>query len=87
MLDGELDQSNKKGEVNLPLAPDYINRPMQMVSEKGKPAKTIYEIIEVANGHTRMHFYPVTVSSLFVMVKALSVASLALTAAHLLMYT
>jgi len=61
LLNGELDQNKeKKGKINLPLAPDYINRPMQMVSEDGKPAQTIYEVVEVVDGITRVHFYPVT---------------------------
>eukprot|EP00579_Thalassiosira_antarctica_P017619 CAMPEP_0201931702 /NCGR_PEP_ID=MMETSP0903-20130614/27896_1 /ASSEMBLY_ACC=CAM_ASM_000552 /TAXON_ID=420261 /ORGANISM="Thalassiosira antarctica, Strain CCMP982" /LENGTH=605 /DNA_ID=CAMNT_0048471105 /DNA_START=160 /DNA_END=1977 /DNA_ORIENTATION=- len=60
LLNGELKQNNKKGNINLPLAPDYINRPMQMVSEEGKPAQTIYEVIDVVDGLTRVNFYPVT---------------------------
>ena len=64
LLNGELDQNKyeKKGIIIMPLAPDYINRPMQMVSDKGKPAQTIYEVVDVADGRTRVHFYPVTVS-------------------------
>jgi len=57
-----LDGLNKKGTINLPLIPDYINRPMQMVSENGKPAMTIYEVVEVFDNITRVHFYPETVS-------------------------
>ena len=65
LLNGELDKSKRKGKINLPLTPDYINRPMQMVSKDGKPAQTIYEVVEVVNGLTRIHFYPVTVSLIF----------------------
>jgi len=60
LLDGELALS--KGTIDLPLLPDYINRPMQMVHEKGKPARTSYDVIEVKNNMTRVHFYPITVS-------------------------
>ena len=60
MLNGELDQSKKKGKIDLPIEPDYINRPMQMVSKKGKSAQTIYEVLSVGNGQTRVHFYPLT---------------------------
>lgn len=64
LLNGELNQDKygKKGTIHLPLAPDYINRPMQMVSDKGKPAQTIYEVGDFVDGRTRVHFYPVTVS-------------------------
>ena len=65
MLDGELGNNKpKKGNIDLPLAlaPDYINRPMQMVAEVGKPAQAVYEVIEVADGLTRVNFYPITVS-------------------------
>lgn len=59
MLEGEL--KNHRGEVNLPLSPDYLNRPMQMVDlAGGKPARTIYETVDVANGRTRVHFYLMT---------------------------
>jgi len=35
---------------------------MQKVCKEGKPAQTIYDVIEIADGRTRVHFYPVTVS-------------------------
>eukprot|EP00578_Thalassiosira_sp_NH16_P002202 CAMPEP_0181136708 /NCGR_PEP_ID=MMETSP1071-20121207/33316_1 /TAXON_ID=35127 /ORGANISM="Thalassiosira sp., Strain NH16" /LENGTH=615 /DNA_ID=CAMNT_0023223413 /DNA_START=74 /DNA_END=1921 /DNA_ORIENTATION=+ len=60
LLNGELAKNNTKGRISLPLAPDYINRPMQMVSQEGKPAQTIYEVMEVVDGLTRVHLYPVT---------------------------
>ena len=59
LLDGEWALS--KGTIDLPLLPDYINRPMQMVHEKGKPARTNYDVIEVKDNITRIHFYPITV--------------------------
>lgn len=45
------------GVISLPLAPDYINRPRQMVDfEKGKEAVTRYEVIDsvVYNGQKRV---------------------------------
>ena len=60
LLDGEL--ALIKGTIDLPLLPDYINRPMQMVHERGKQAITNYEVIEVKDNMTRVHFYPITVS-------------------------
>ena len=59
LLDGEMaDQSVSKGTIDLPLLPDYINRPMQMVHERGKQASTNYEVIEVKDNMTRVYFYP-----------------------------
>lgn len=58
-----------KGFIKLPLCPDYYNRPCQMVDfERGKPAITRYEIIQVEQGvidgknriYTRIAFYPET---------------------------
>lgn len=35
---------------------------MQIVCEDtGKPARTVYEVVETSNGRTRVHFYPLTV--------------------------
>ena len=33
-----------------------------MVAEGGKPAQAVYEVIEVADGLTRVNVYPITVS-------------------------
>jgi len=64
LLDGkQADQRGRTGTIGLPLLPDYINRPMQMVHEKGKQAITNYKVIDVKNNTTRVHFYPITVSS------------------------
>ncbi|OEU06476.1 ribosomal large subunit pseudouridine synthase A [Fragilariopsis cylindrus CCMP1102] len=53
-----------KGTIDLPLAGDYLNRPMQKVDRgpEGKPAVTHYEIIDDGREEdsTRIHFYPVT---------------------------
>ena len=70
-MEGKLSSASKsgknKGAIYLPLAGDYLNRPMQKVERgpEGKPAVTHYEINnnnknEKDNGRTRIHFYPVT---------------------------
>lgn len=52
----------KKGIISLPLLPDYLNRPRQMVNhEQGKEAITEYEILECIDGsHLRIALYPKT---------------------------
>ena len=53
---------SKKGIISLPLLPDYLNRPRQMVNhEQGKEAITEYEILERIDGsHLRIALYPKT---------------------------
>ena len=59
VLDREIEQEN--GRIALPLSPDYLNRPMQMVDyENGKPAVTSYRVISRGDGHTRISLTPVT---------------------------
>jgi len=59
ILDGELKE--EQGEINLPLAVDYADRPRQLVChERGKPSKTIWKRVEISNGKTRIHFFPIT---------------------------
>jgi tRNA pseudouridine32 synthase/23S rRNA pseudouridine746 synthase len=59
LLDGIV--SEDKGTIELPLKPDLVDRPRQMVCyEDGKSAKTIYHVLERKNGQTRIHFYPIT---------------------------
>lgn len=67
LLEGNLGEGvKKKGKIDLPLALDYLNRPMQKVDfEGGKSAITHYEIVKNSNinddpTRTRVHFYPVT---------------------------
>ena len=54
---------NDKGVIELPLRPDYVLRPMQVVDEeKGNVAITRYEVInrcEVSKT-TLVYFYPLT---------------------------
>lgn len=52
---------DKEGEINLPLIPDLYNRPMQLVCfETGKKSVTLWKVIEVNDGITRIHFWPLT---------------------------
>ena len=59
VLDGILEET--EGVINLPLIPDWNNRPRQMVCyENGKPAQTKYKAISHNNQQTRIYFYPIT---------------------------
>lgn len=50
-----------KGTISLPLRPDKMNRPMQIVDrERGKEAVTDYEIIGSDGSYTRVVLYPRT---------------------------
>lgn len=50
-----------EGIIDLPLAPDYINRPRQMVDKvDGKPSVTLYNIICSRDGRTFVNLYPQT---------------------------
>ena len=52
----------EKGIISLPLQPDYLNRPRQIVNhEQGKEAITEYEILErIDDSHLRIALYPKT---------------------------
>jgi len=59
LLDGLLEQSH--GYIDLPLRVDLEDRPRQLVCyEHGKSAQTKWKTIEVNNGKTKVHFYPIT---------------------------
>lgn len=59
LLDGLLEKSH--GYIDLPLRVDLDDRPRQLVCyEHGKPAQTKWKSIEVKNGKTKVHFYPIT---------------------------
>lgn len=58
ILDGII--TNQNGTISLPLRPDYIDRPRQVVDVAGKPAITKYEVIYIKNGKTRILLYPQT---------------------------
>lgn len=52
----------EKGSISLPLMPDYLDRPRQIVDhEQGKEAITEYEVLEpVDDSHLRIALYPKT---------------------------
>ena len=55
------DEYGVSGIINLPLIPDYDNRPAQMVDfNRGKEAVTRFRIIKVEQGRTQIEFAPVT---------------------------
>lgn len=59
LLEGELEQD--KGIINLPICPNPMDRPRQMVHYKlGKTALTYYEVIERRKGQTLVTFFPQT---------------------------
>jgi tRNA pseudouridine32 synthase/23S rRNA pseudouridine746 synthase len=59
LLDGIT--AENQGEINLPLRVDLDNRPNQIVCfEHGKPAKTLWKVIERKNGKTLVYFYPIS---------------------------
>ncbi len=59
LLNGILTQ--KEGEINLPLRADITDRPRQMVCfENGKKAITKWKKIEIKDGKTKIHFWPLT---------------------------
>ncbi len=50
-----------KGHIELPLSPDWLDRPRQKVDcDGGKEAVTDYEFTGVSNGRSRIIFYPLT---------------------------
>lgn len=59
LLEGEVPQD--EGEIRLPLCPDPLDRPRQIVSEEfGKPALTHYRVLERTSGKNLIAFYPQT---------------------------
>lgn len=50
-----------KGRIELPLSPDWLDRPRQRVDlDTGKDAVTDYEFLSVSDGHSRVMFHPLT---------------------------
>lgn len=50
-----------KGTIRLPLMPDYLDRPRQVVShDHGKEAITEYEVLEEKDGRRRLALWPMT---------------------------
>lgn len=61
LLDGLIPTAEQTGKISLPLCPDLLDRPRQMVSsEHGKEAVTEYRILSRTDRHTRIAFYPLT---------------------------
>ena len=59
LLDGIV--KDDKGTISLPLSPNALDRPRQMVNhEHGKDAITEYEVLERKDGRTLVAFYPLT---------------------------
>ncbi len=59
LLDGDV--AGDSGIIDLPLCPDVLDRPRQMVDYRhGKPAITRWEVIARHAGQTRVAFYPLT---------------------------
>lgn len=59
LLDGEV--ADDEGEIRLPIAPDWPNRPRQKVDFKeGKEAVTAYRVLERRGRQTRVEFRPST---------------------------
>ncbi len=53
--------ANNEGVIELPLRVDLNDRPRQVVCyEYGKPAKTIWRVVERYEDKTKVHFFPVT---------------------------
>ncbi|MDX1733951.1 MAG: pseudouridine synthase [Halioglobus sp.] len=50
-----------RGEIDLPIAPDWVNRPRQKIChERGKDALTLFEVLERQADRTRLLLKPVT---------------------------
>lgn len=59
LLDGILPE--EEGVIDLPICPDYLDRPRQMVNEElGKTAITRYQVMDRKNGQPRIAFFPLT---------------------------
>jgi tRNA pseudouridine32 synthase/23S rRNA pseudouridine746 synthase len=48
------------GRIELPLACDWPNRPRQMVTDRGKPARTDWAVVGREPGATRLRLTPLT---------------------------
>ncbi len=59
LLDGIVEGDG--GIIDLPLRVDLDDRPRQLVCyDYGKPARTVYKVLERKDGKTRVHFFPIT---------------------------
>lgn len=63
MLDGDFQEKGiaQHGLIDLPLAPDWLDRPRQRIDfENGKVALTEYRFTDVSTGRSRIVFHPLT---------------------------
>ena len=63
ILEGDYESMGipRSGRIELPLTPDWLDRPRQRVDMKeGKEAATDYEFVEVNEGRSRVIFHPLT---------------------------
>ena len=63
LLEGDYESLGiaRTGHIDLPLSPDWLDRPRQRVDpEEGKETLTDYEFTGVADGHSRIIFHPLT---------------------------
>lgn len=63
VLDGDYGERglSLQGRIELPLAPDWLDRPRQRVDhEEGKEAVTDYEFVGVSDDRSRVEFHPLT---------------------------
>jgi tRNA pseudouridine32 synthase/23S rRNA pseudouridine746 synthase len=52
---------NPRGEIDLPIAPDWPNRPLQRIDvEHGKHSLTRYQLLQQEGDHSRVELEPVT---------------------------
>jgi tRNA pseudouridine32 synthase / 23S rRNA pseudouridine746 synthase len=59
ILDGIIE--GDEGIIDLPLRVDLDDRPRQLVCyDYGKPAKTLWKVVERKDNKTRVHFFPIT---------------------------
>ncbi len=63
VLDGDYEEARlpQRGRIELPLSPDWLDRPRQRVDfESGKEAVTDYEFTSVKEGRSRVVLHPLT---------------------------
>lgn len=61
LLEGNKRFTEETGRIELPLCPNPLDRPRQIVSDElGKPAITEYRILKTSAEQTRILFYPLT---------------------------
>lgn len=62
-LEGDYESQGvpRQGRIELPLSPDWLDRPRQRVDfDNGKEAVTVYKFIDCTNNRSRVIFHPLT---------------------------